>query len=94
MELGPQDKLSQNQLQLNQLTIDQLPTGLSPIKSTSHKINCNIIIIIMNNMPQKAQSIICIMNQKYEQYRQKRQYSPVPPWKTHQSDLHIVKFHV
>ena len=35
MELGPQDKLSQNQLQL---PIDQLPTGLTPLPTKSTAI--------------------------------------------------------
>ena len=48
-KLGPRDQLSQNQLPINQLLINQLPiyrlpTGSTPIKSTSHEINCNIIL--------------------------------------------------
>ena len=39
-ELDPRDQLSRNQLPLNQLPIDQLPTWSTPIKSTSHEINC------------------------------------------------------
>ena len=37
------NQLPLNQLPIDQLPIDQLPTGPTPIKSTSHELNCNIV---------------------------------------------------